>query len=130
MPALLLCLFLLTAMSAGAGVVAVGLPADHNTGNCIPFGCAYTGEYQQVYNSSQFSGPIAITGLEFYDTQLYFDTTQMNSGTWTISLSTTTAGWNTLSTTLAGNIGSGKTQVFSGDLSQPWTPGATLHIAL
>ncbi len=127
--ALLLCLFLLTAISAFADVT-VGLPADVGTGNCFPFGCAYNAEYQQVYTSSQFAAPITITDLEFYNTQYDSGATAMNSGTWTISLSTTAADWDTLSPTFASNIGSGNTVVFSGNLSQVWAFGDTLTIDL
>lgn len=129
LPALLLCLFLLTAMSATAGVV-VGSPADPGTGNCFPFGCAYSGEYQQVYNAGQFSGPITITDLEFYNTQINAGATLMNSGNWAISLSTTAADWNSLSGTYASNIGADNTVVFSGNLSQSWAFGDTLQITL
>jgi hypothetical protein len=108
----------------------VGLPPDSGTGNCFPFGCAYTTNYQQVYTSSVFSGPITITNLEFYNTQVNFGATQMNSGTWTISLSTTSADWNSLSGTFATNLGADNTVVFSGDLSQPWAFGNTLVINL
>jgi len=110
--------------------LTVGLPADGNTGNCYPFGCAYSGEYQQVYTASQFAGPIVIKDLEFFNTQYNNGASAMNSGTWTISLSTTAADWNTLSGTFASNIGGNNTVVFSGDLSQPWAFGNTLHIDL
>jgi hypothetical protein len=99
-------------------------------GNCFPFGCAYNGQYQQVYTNSLFSGPITITGLEFYDTEQDNGATAMNTGTFTISLSTTAADWNTLSTTPASNIGGDNTQVFSGSLAQPWVFGDTLSITL
>lgn len=108
----------------------VGLPADSNQGNCYPFGCAYSGEYQQVYSASAFSGPITLTGLQFFNTAYDNQVTAMNSGTWTISLSTTSANWNTLSTTYANNIGADNTTVFSGDLSQPWAFGDTLQVSL
>jgi hypothetical protein len=129
LPTLLLCLFLLTAVSASAGVV-VGLPADVGSGNCFPFGCSYNAEYQQVYNSGQFLGTITITDLEFFNTQSDGGATSMNSGTWTIDLSTTAADWNTISTTYASNIGTDNTQVFSGDLAQAWAFGDTLEIVL
>jgi hypothetical protein len=129
LPALLLCLFLLTAMSATAGVV-VGLPPDSGAGNCFPFGCSYNAEYQQVYNSGQFSGTITITDLEFYNTMYNSSATAMNTGTWTIDLSTTAADSNTISSTYASNIGADNTQVFSGNLSQAWAFGDTLEIVL
>ncbi len=123
-----LCLAL-CALPALANVV-VGLPADPGTGNCFPWGCAYSGLYQQVYDSGQFSGPITITNLEFFNTQVDFGAATMNSGTWTIWLSTTAADWNTLSGTYANNLGADNTQVFSGNLFQPWAFGDTLHINL
>lgn len=118
----------------------IGLPADPGYGNCFPFGCAYNGYYQQVYTSSQFPPPvpITITELYFYNTQVNFGATAMNSGNWTIWLSTTSADWNTLSPTfstnqITDNIGADNTQVFSGNLAQPWVfgdNGATLAIVL
>jgi hypothetical protein len=127
-PVLLLCLFLLTAMSAAAGVI-IGLPPDSGVGNAFPFGGSYDGEYQQVYNRGQFSGPITITDLEFYNTQVNWST-EINSGTWTISLSSTSADWDTLSPVFASNIGPNNTLVFTGDLSQSWAFGDTLQIPL
>jgi hypothetical protein len=113
-------------------VIVVGTPAD--TGNSFPFGGNYdgaipSGQYQQVYTHSLFTGPITITGLEFYNTQSPSDATAMNTGTFTISLSTTAKDWNTLSGTVASNIGGDNTQVFSGSLAQPWAFGDTLSIA-
>src|ERR1019366_8516038 len=82
---------------------------------------ATNGQYQQVYTHSLFTGPITITGLEFYN--MYYSqggATGMNTGTFTISLSTTGADWNTLSGAPLSNIGGDNTQVFSGSLAQPW----------
>lgn len=128
-PAYLLGVLLLAAMPAAAGII-VGLPADLNTGNCYPYGCEYSGEYQQVYSHTQFSGPITITNLEFYNTVYSAGATAMNSGNWAISLSTASADWNTLSGTYANNIGGDNTLVFNGNLSQPWAFGNTLQIIL
>ena len=112
-----------------AYVVTVGLPADKDVGNCFPFGCGYPGEYQQVYTSSQFDRPIMIEGLEFYNTQVNTGG-PMNSGDFAISLSTTSADWNTLSGTYSSNIGSDNTLVFNGSAFQPLTFGDTLVINL
>lgn len=124
-----LCALCFASLPASAGLV-VGLPADLETGNCYPFGCAFSGDYQQVYTSSVFSGPMVITSLAFYNTQQDFGGSFMNSGTWIISLSTTAADWNTVSGTASANIGSDNTQVFSGNLYQPWAFGDTLLIPL
>ena len=122
-------LFLAASNPAFASVI-VGLPADSGTGNCYPFGCNYvSSQYQQVYTQGAFSGPITITGLEFYNTQYNSGATGMNTGTFTLSLSTTSADWNTLSSVYANNIGGDNTQVFSGSLAQSWAFGDTLVIA-
>jgi len=110
--------------------ITIGLPADADNGNCFPFGTAYTGEYQQVYTASAFSGPITITGLQFFNTQVSNGATATPSGAYTISLSTTSAGVNTLSSNFAANIGTNNTQVFNGSISQPWAFGDTLLIPL
>jgi hypothetical protein len=106
--------------------ITIGVPANSN--NCYPFGCSYSGEYQQVYNQGQFAGPVSITGVKFFNTLVDEGATAMNSGNWTISLSSTAADWNTLSSVYANNIGAGNTQVFSGNLAQPWAFGDTLFI--
>jgi len=126
---LLLCAGLLIAMPAFADIV-IGLPPDPGQGNCVPFGCARNTEYQQVYSHTQFPGPITILDLEFFNTQQNLGTNQMNSGNWAISLSTTSADWNTISANYASNIGPDNTLVFSGNLAQPWAFPRTLHIAL
>jgi len=123
----ILCFSVCMVVAARADIT-VGLPADSDTGNCFPFGCGYIGEYQQVYTSSQFPSAVTITGLEFFNTVFNDGATAMNSGTWTISLSETSADWNTLSATFAANIGADNTEVFSGNLSQPWAFGDTLSI--
>ena len=56
-------LFLAGARSARADVT-VGLPADPG-GNCFPFGCAYLGEYQQVYSHTQFTWTYQNHGFGF-----------------------------------------------------------------
>jgi hypothetical protein len=117
---------------ATAATIVVGLPADKNGTSCDPFGCNYAptgeGEYQQVYTNSLFSGPITITGLEFFNTQANANATAMNTGTFAIFLSSTSADWNTLSATAANNIGANNTEVFDGSLSQSWAFGDTLSI--
>lgn len=122
-------LALLFAMPAMADII-IGNPPDPGVGNCFPFGCAYNAEYQQVYTSSNFNGPITIGGLEFYNTQYNSSSTQLPTGTFTISLSTTQADVNSITGNFAGNLGSDNTQVFSGSINQAWEFGNTLHISL
>lgn len=95
-------------------------------GNCFPFTCSgdsgqTLGEYQQVYSSSSFSGPVDISSLTFY--QVYAAQFGGNMavvpGTYTISLSITSAAVNGLSTNLASNVGSDSATFFSGTLGGP-----------
>ena len=106
----------------------VGLPADSGSGNCFPFGCAYNAEYEQVYSSTAFNGPITITGLEFFNTEYNSGATSLPSGNYTIDLSTTSADWNSLNSTFGANVGADNTQVFNGSIQQSWAFGDTLSI--
>jgi hypothetical protein len=130
---LVVCLALLMAIPAMADVT-VGLPPDPGAGNCFPWGCAYNAHYQQVYGQGAFSGAITITNLEFYNTQFNSGSTFLGgTGNWAITLSTTFANVNTLSGSFAGNLANGpgdSVAVWSGDISQPWSFGDTLHINL
>ena len=75
----------------------IGNPPDPGSGNSFPFGSAYNAEYQQVYSNSNFSGgPISITDIYFYNTQYNSGATSTPSGTYTVSLSSTTAGVGSL----------------------------------
>ena len=126
---LLLCLSLLAAIPSFADVI-IGEPPDPGNGNCFPWGCSYNAEYQQVYTHGVFPGPILITDLEFFNTQFDNGSTQLPTGTFTISLSTTSVDWNTISGNYAANLGADNTVVFTGSINQPWTFGDTLHIVL
>lgn len=118
----------LVALPVFADTIIIGNPPDPGTGNCFPFGCDYNAEYQQVYASSSFTGPIRITDLYLYNTQYDSGAFSTPSGTYTVDLSTTSAGVRTLSATFADNIGADNTQVFSGSIQQAWQFGDTLDI--
>lgn len=91
---------LLAAFSADASVLIIGEPA--NGGNCFPFGCGSGSVYQQVYASSNFAGPITISDIEFF----LDDGNSLNSGTFTLSLSTTSKAVDDLDTSnFANNLG-------------------------
>ena len=123
---LLVCFSLVLPIHAAANVI-VGAPPNGN--NRFPFGGGYPGgQYQQVYTSTLFTDPITITNLEFFNTYNNSGATAVGPGNYDISLSTTSADWNTLSGTFATNIGPDNTLVFSGSLSQPWSFGNTLSI--
>jgi len=130
MKKLLLCLALacLAVAPAFADTLVLGNPPDPGSGNCFPFGCAYNAEYQQIYNSAAFNGPIHITDLYLYNTQYDSGATQTPAGTYTVSLSTSLNNINNVSPTFSQNFGADNTQVFSGSINEAWQFGNTLDI--
>jgi hypothetical protein len=132
MKKVLFCLVLcLVALPVLADTIIIGNPPDPGSGNSFPFGSAYNAEYQQVYSNSNFSGgPISITDIYLYNTQFNSGATSTTSGTYTVNLSSTTAGVGTLSGAFSSNEGADETQVFNGSISQAWNFGDTLDIHL
>lgn len=124
------CLVLcLVALPVLADTLIIGNPPDPGSGNYFPFGGAYNAEYQQVYASSSFSsGPIQISDLYLYNTQFNSGATSTPSGTYTVNLSTTSYGVNTITGNFAQNEGANETQVFNGSIQQSWNFGNTLDI--
>src|SRR5208282_1449873 len=97
------------APGAHAATVTV---ASYNTGNCYPFLCNDSGissgqsiEYQQVYASTAFSAPISITALTFFFASEFGGSSLVLNGNYQVSLSTTAAPINGLSSIAANNIG-------------------------
>jgi hypothetical protein len=95
--------------SANAATVTVG---SFDAGNCYPFLCNDSGtssgqsiEYQQVYASSAFSGPVSITALTFFFASEFGGSSLVLDGSYKVSLSTTSAPINGLSSIAANNIG-------------------------
>jgi hypothetical protein len=125
------CLVLcLVALPVLADTIILGNPPDPGSGNSFPFGSAYNAEYQQVYANSAFSGAISITDIYLYNTQFNSGAGSTPSGTYTINLSSTTAGVGSLSGSFAANEGADETQVFNGSIAQSWNFGQTLDIHL
>jgi len=123
---LVLCLLALPAMAD----IIIGNPPDSGSGNSFPFGSAYNAEYQQVYGASDFSGPILINDLEFFNTQFNSGVNSLPTGNWKIQLSTTSAGVNTITGNFAQNEGSDITTVYDDNITQAWQFGNTLHLLL
>ena len=103
---------------AAANTVTIG---TSNEANADPFyGEYYSGEYQQVYSSSLFSGPVEITGITFFCATTPVSGcpggTTINGGL-TIDLSTTSAGINSLSLTYSANLGSNNALFFTGTVT-------------
>ncbi len=126
------CLVLcLVALPVLADTIIIGNPPDPGSGNSFPFGSAYNAEYQQVYSNSNFSGgPISITDIYLYNTQYNSGATSTPSGTYTVNLSSTTAGVGSLSGSFSSNEGADQIQVFNGSIAQAWSYGDTLDIHL
>ena len=98
------------ALPAHAASVTVGNNVDPN---CYPFSCLAsdlggTGStYQQVYSSTAFSGPLSFNTISFFQSI----PSLMDSASYTISFSTTSAAVNGLDGVWANNIG-GDSQLF------------------
>ncbi|HTQ56389.1 MAG TPA: PEP-CTERM sorting domain-containing protein [Bryobacteraceae bacterium] len=117
----------LTGFSLHATTLTLGDPPMLGTGNCIPFGCpGFVGltTYQQVYLSSAFPGTISISGLTFFDDQV-FNGGLPAGGSYSVSFSYTAFDPGELSlTSPAANISSGSQSFFSGTLPS-LTPAGT-----
>jgi hypothetical protein len=94
---------------------------EGNSNNSFPFNITPFGllsqRYQQIYASTEFSGPILISGIAFRPDATFggaFSSTLPNVQ---ISLSTTSAAVDGLSPTFANNVGGNVSTVFSGALS-------------
>jgi hypothetical protein len=93
------------------GSVLVGAPGD--SGNCFPFGCGYWApDYQQLYSSADFTGPLTLTGTTFFNTIDPGGT--LDGGTYTVSLSTVSYDLSTFSAIAA--QGADAVTIFSGSL--------------
>jgi len=113
---------LLVSTAANATTIIVGVAAGANS---FPFGSpGWAPEYQQVYASSNFSAPMLINEISFYTTIIPGGSAA--NGTYIISLSTTSAAVNGLSSNMASNIGLDSVVVFQGTL--PGLGGGELDI--
>ena len=84
-----------------------------NGGNAFPFAGPSSGvsgtEYQEAYASSDFSGPISITGIDFFQ-QVITPGADLYAATYELSLSVVTTNINDLSdTNFASNLGADNT---------------------
>jgi hypothetical protein len=123
---LVLLLAALVSVPAHAAVL-VGAPGSSN--NCFPFGCTTGNIYQQVYNQSNFGAPLTITGLTFFHTG-YAGSDNLNTGTYSISLSTTLTPVNGLDTTdFDSNRGADNALFFTGSLPATVAFGSSFTLA-
>jgi hypothetical protein len=112
-----LMVFVLTAATyvfGGNGVaraepIVIGNPPDPEASNCFPFGCGRedgfepASRYQQVYNRSQFKGPLRIREIQFYQTDSPGG--NLTIGSYEFYLSTTSRGVDQLASDFDSNLG-------------------------
>lgn len=109
-----------------AQAVLVGTPGLPGQSVGFPFGANPGGRYQQVYDSSLFTGgAVSVTGLSFYSAST---PAALASGSFTLSLSTTSRGVDQLAAPFDSNVGSDSAAVFSGAL--PALSGGQLTFTL
>ncbi|HEV3330449.1 MAG TPA: PEP-CTERM sorting domain-containing protein [Bryobacteraceae bacterium] len=94
------------------GVVRADVTVGNDdTGTCVPFNCNLDQtassplDYQQVYTSTAFGGPISITSLTWYFANAFGGTPTMLPGSYSVYLSYTGALVGGLSGNLASNRG-------------------------
>jgi hypothetical protein len=107
-------LLLLFFICGGAAAATVTIGGTGSGGNTIPFTSTFSSSYQQVYSSAAFgSAPILISEITFY-AAADLGATTLDGGTYTLSLSETSASVGGLSANLAANVGSNNAVVYSG----------------
>jgi hypothetical protein len=78
-----------------SNALIVGTP--DTPGNGFPFGSSVGTRYQQAFAASNFSGPVTITGINFFAENTPTNLTRNYTGaTYSLSLSTTPLGVNTI----------------------------------
>jgi hypothetical protein len=98
---------------AGPAVADTIIIGGTNSNNFFPFGTnAYVGEYQQIYASSRFSGPVTISEIDFATRP--GSAGNMRNLNFTLGLSSTAASVAAPGTNYAANKGPDFTTVFSG----------------
>src|ERR1700722_7946143 len=102
--------------------IVIGLPAVSGSGNCVPFGCPNQfglTEFQQVYPSTSFPGPVTINQITFFNMQ-DFQGAPVTAATYQFSLSSTSQAVGGLdASNLTNNVGPDNQIFFSGQISGP-----------
>jgi hypothetical protein len=110
----------LISWSANADTITVGSATTYG-GNCLPFSCQGSHEYQQIYSASAFGlGSLNLTAISFYVDPFALTVgggTSLTTPSFDLSLSTTSKNVGGLNLNYANNIGVDSTTVFSGTIS-------------
>ncbi|HEY3756614.1 MAG TPA: hypothetical protein VGL42_10735 [Opitutaceae bacterium] len=132
--------FILSSLAAGAllavsvahaNTVVVGT-ADSGSGNEFPFGNTFGNSsalYEQIYNAADFSGPLTIDSLNFYNTQFHFGTEALNTADYSIFLATTNTAIGALTGNAATDDGGSDTLFGNYSLGGTFTTGSALTLA-
>lgn len=112
-------LFLISPFAVSADIT-IGTPTE---GNSIPFGSDSYLDYQQVYSSSEFDGPVGIESITFFNTIADSGQYSLSPNNYSLFLSTTSVGVGGMSSDLAANIGADELLVFSGPPPASSVPG-------
>ena len=128
-------LFLFVLFTASAALQAsTTVVGNYNDGNSYPFLSNDSGtttgqtiDYQQVYSSSSFSGPLNIQSISFFFAQGLGGSSTVLNGSYNIYLSTTSIAVNGLGSDLVANRGGDQTlfAAFSGGTET--NPSWTIH---
>lgn len=134
--------FTLGACTLQANVI-VGAPGNPGVGDCVPFGCALLdpsgtsavpSEYQQIFDSSLFAGPITISGLTFFLNNVDNVSTGIPNtiypSSYTVTFSVVSIAVNGLDSTVENNINPATARTFyAGTPADPVTGGSRFTIA-
>lgn len=115
-----------------AAPIVVGAPANAGVGTSFPFGSSsstWGGIYQQIYSADAFTRGGRVNSLTFF-TGAFANapSATLPTGTFNISLSTTSAQVSLLAQNPASNLGADNTLVYSGAL--PALSGGQLQLSL
>lgn len=110
--AFLTSLLLVGSASAASLVTGASESVEGNSNNNWPFGGG--NPYQQIYDSSYFSGPMTISGLAFRTDQFASGTFALSMSNISITLSTSNFDWLSASSSIAANTGADAVSVFAG----------------
>ena len=99
-PALVIFAALSLPVVAAADSITLPAPAP-DAGSCGIFGCGT--RYQQIYGSSLFPSPFAITSLTFFNTTVESAEAFVEPAYYQFRLGTTTTGWDAMTTNFDAN---------------------------
>jgi hypothetical protein len=105
----------LSMMSAPAAAETITFTPLTSDNNLFPFGePKYVGEYQQVYSATRFASPVALQSVAFTPYTAFGPLAETVSSSFTLRLSTTSAGPSSITPEYRSNLGPDVSRVFAG----------------